>query len=177
MEETRWYALGTSYCREQKLKAYFDGKGIETYVPMQYGFSEKDGKRKRVLKPAIHNLVFVKSTKEYIKSLKIITSGSSNAFRWLINPSTKEPITVPDNQMINFRKVCDMELDGITYFTSKDIEFFKKGDFVRVAGGPFEGVEGYLTRIHKDRCVVVVVDGLAAVATTFVHPSMLEKVE
>ena len=159
MEEIHWYALGTSYCRELKLKAYFDARQVETYIPMKYGFVEKGDKRERVFRPAIHNLVFVRSDEEYLKSIKVATAGSDCSFRWLMNPEKKEPI------------------EGITYFTHKDVKYFTKGDTVRIAGGPFEGVEGYLTRIHKDRCVVVILDGLAAVATTFVHPSMLEKIK
>lgn len=177
MEEIHWYALGTSYCRELKLKAYFDARQVDTYIPMKYGFVEKGDKRERVFRPAIHNLVFVRSDEEYLKSIKVATAGSDCSFRWLMNPEKKEPIIIPDRQMQHFIKVCDSRIEGITYFTHKDVKYFTKGDTVRIAGGPFEGVEGYLTRIHKDRCVVVILDGLAAVATTFVHPSMLEKIK
>ena len=42
--------------------------------------------------------------------------------------------------------------------------------------GVFEGAEGVLVRVKGDRRVVVAIEGLVAVATTFIHPSMLEKI-
>ncbi len=177
MEETHWYALATSYCRELKLRSYLDTRGLETYIPMKYEFREKNGRRERVLKPAIHNLIFVRSDRATLRSIKLVTTGSDSSFRWIMDTIKKEPIVISDRQMQSFVKVCDSRLDGISYFNNKDVSYFTKGDKVRVASGPFEGIEGYLTRIHKDRCVVVVIDGLAAVATTFVHPSMLEKIK
>ena len=40
----------------------------------------------------------------------------------------------------------------------------------------FEGAEGYFIRIKGDRRVVVCINGIAAVATAFVHPSLVTKI-
>ena len=53
---------------------------------------------------------------------------------------------------------------------------FSKGDRVRIIGGPFAGAEGIFVRIKGDRRVLINILGLVAVATTHVHPSMLEKI-
>jgi transcription antitermination factor NusG len=47
---------------------------------------------------------------------------------------------------------------------------------VRIIGGMFAGAEGVFVRVKGDRRVVVNIEGLVAVATTFVHPSMIEKI-
>lgn len=42
--------------------------------------------------------------------------------------------------------------------------------------GAFRGVEGEFVRVRNDRRVVVTIEGVMAVATTFVHPSLVEPV-
>lgn len=49
----------------------------------------------------------------------------------------------------------------------------QKGDRVRITGGVFEGVEGIFVRVKGDRRVVVSIQGVMAVATTFIHPSLI----
>ena len=53
---------------------------------------------------------------------------------------------------------------------------FRKGERVRVTGGIFEGVEGEFIRVKNDRRVVVSIRGVMAVATTFIHPSLIEPI-
>ncbi|MBR1726592.1 MAG: KOW motif-containing protein, partial [Muribaculaceae bacterium] len=53
---------------------------------------------------------------------------------------------------------------------------FSQGDRVRILGGPFEGAEGVFVRVKGDRRVVVHIEGVVAVATTFIHPSLIEKI-
>jgi transcription antitermination factor NusG len=48
---------------------------------------------------------------------------------------------------------------------------------VVVTDGPFKGAEGHIKRIKKDRRLVVTIAGVVAVATAYIHPSMLKKVE
>ena len=46
----------------------------------------------------------------------------------------------------------------------------------RITGGIFEGVEGVFVRVRHDRRVVVNIEGVMAVATTFVHASLVEEI-
>ena len=70
------------------------------------------------------------------------------------------------------------ELALKNYLDSKQIENInlKRGQRVRITGGVFEGVEGEFVRIKDDRRVVVVIQGLMAVATAFIHPSLIEQI-
>ena len=52
----------------------------------------------------------------------------------------------------------------------------RKGTRVRIIGGVFAGVEGEFVRVRNDRRVVVSIDGVMAVATTFIHPSLVEPI-
>ena len=50
----------------------------------------------------------------------------------------------------------------------------RKGDRVRIVGGVFEGVEGVVIRVKGDRRVSVCIKGIMAVATAYIHPSLIE---
>jgi len=52
----------------------------------------------------------------------------------------------------------------------------RQGKPVRVIDGPFAGVEGTIVRIQRNKRVVVKIEGVAAVAITFVPPSFLEEI-
>ena len=45
-----------------------------------------------------------------------------------------------------------------------------------MTGGPFQGAEGYVVRIKKDRRLVVTISGVAAIATSFIPMELLEKI-
>ena len=47
------------------------------------------------------------------------------------------------------------------------------GSRVRVTGGVFEGYEGYVQRIERNRHVVVKIDGICCIALPFIHPDLL----
>ena len=82
--------------------------------------------------------------------------------------------TIPNNQMQSFIAVSG-SIDEQIIYLEPDITNFKKGDKVRITGGIFKDTEGYFMRIKGDRRVVVCLHGIAAVATAFVHPSLVEK--
>jgi transcription antitermination factor NusG len=48
---------------------------------------------------------------------------------------------------------------------------------VRVTEGPLKGAEGYIRRIRKDRRLLVSIEGVVAVATSYIPMSQLMKVE
>ena len=59
-ERKVWYALQTFHCREQQVEDYLKEQGLKSFIPMLY--TERvlpDGKKKRELTPAVHNLLFL----------------------------------------------------------------------------------------------------------------------
>lgn len=78
--------------------------------------------------------------------------------------------------MQDFISVAGNIDEQILYLTPQEVAL-KKGDYVRITGGIWEGIEGKLVRIKKNLRVVVSLQGIAAVATTSIHPSLVEKIE
>lgn len=172
MENKAWFAIRVPYSREMKLKIHFDEKGIVTFLPMHYVQKEKG---KKVLVPAIHNLLFVNCTREEIDQSKEELIYKLPFF-YIIDKANQKPIIVPEKQMQDFIAVAGTMDESLLFLNDIDAKL-GKGDKVRVTGGIFIGVEGEIMRIKRDRRVVVSVKGLVAVATAFIHPSLLEKIE
>lgn len=94
-----WFAIRVSYSRELALKAILDAENIENFIPMRYEYIMKSGKRVRKLLPAIHNLVFVYSTRKRIDTLKDRLE-SSMPIRFIMNREHCRPVEIPNRKCV-----------------------------------------------------------------------------
>jgi transcription antitermination factor NusG len=172
--QPKWFAVRISYSRELALKAILDREKMENFIPMRYETVMKEGKCVRKLVPAIHNLVFVHSTRKRIDALKNELE-TSMPIRFIMNREHCRPVIIPDDQMHSFILVSGSYDEAVFYIESAELHLVK-GQKVRITGGVFEGVVGEFVRIRHDRRVVVNIEGVMAVATTFIPPSMVEPV-
>lgn len=168
----KWFAVRISYSRELALKVILDKENMENFIPMRYETVMKEGKHVRKLVPAIHNLVFIHSTRKQIDALKNELEASM-PIRFIMNREHCRPVVIPDDQMHSFILVSGNYDEAILYIEPADLHLVK-GQKVRITGGVFEGVTGEFVRIRHDRRVVVNIEGVMAVATTFIPPSMVE---
>ena len=169
-----WFAMSAPYRRELIAKEFLDNKGIECFVPMKEALVERrNGTKRRQLVPAIHNLVFVHTSRERIKTLK----QGVNFLQFHTRPQGGKniPITVPDSQMQQFIAICKANNENITYLRPEEIDI-KKGTRVRVHGGTFDGTEGYFVKIQgkRSRRVVILIEGITAVALTEISTDFIE---
>ena len=174
---THWFPMRVTYHRELKIKLLLDELGIENFLPMHYELVEtKTGGKKTVLLPAIHNLLFVRSTQERLTELKM-TREELSPMRYIMkrsldDNSKSEILTVPDQQMENFMRVASVQDDRVMFLDYNDF-INKIGQRVKIVDGFFAGVEGVIKRINKNKRVVVQLEGLAAVAIAFIPSSQL----
>ena len=184
-QQVYWYPMRVTYHRELKVKEALDSLGIESFLPMQYKFvDDKVTLRKKKLVPAIHNLLFIHSTRQHITTLKT-TRPELSPLRYMTDRTKSESqdgngrshiLIVPDRQMKNFMQVAAVQDDRIMYLETTDF-INKIGRKVRITEGAFAGVEGEIKRIKGNRRVVVRLEGITAVAITFVSPNCIEFVE
>lgn len=123
--------------------------------------------------PAIRNLIFVRTTPSSIRELK-----SRYLFLQYLTHRVDghtEPIVVPDEQMRHFIAVASSDDEHLIYLQPEEVRF-GAGDRVRVRGGVFEGVEGVFVRVKgtRDKRVVVMLEGVAAVALVTLPVQLLE---
>ena len=174
-EKKVWFAIRVTYNRELKVKADLDARGITNFVPMQYRREERHGVMVKRLVPSVHNLIFIHLTPSKMKEYKMTTDLPIRYIMSRKTDGTSKPITVPTREMENFIKVAGTYEEKLIYLNPEPGDF-AKGERVRIIGGMFAGAEGIFVRVKGDRRVVVNVEGLVAVATTCVHPSMIEKI-
>ena len=103
-----WYAVRVTYSRELFFKEYLDAEGIENYIPMRYEYVVRKERRLRKLVPAVHNLVFVRSTRERMDEIKN-QPGMNIPIRYIMDRETRQPIVIPDSQMRSFIAVSAMQ--------------------------------------------------------------------
>ncbi|MBQ4023637.1 MAG: UpxY family transcription antiterminator [Prevotella sp.] len=171
----QWFPMRVTYNRELKIKESLDELGVENFIPMHYELVDTKEGRKRMLVPAIHNLIFVHSTQEFITHLKM-TRKEFEPLRYIIKTSLEKTssviLRVPDQQMENFMRVATVQDESVMFLDYKDF-IGKEGRRVRINEGSFAGVEGTIKRIKKNKHVVVQIEGVAAVAITFVPSNYL----
>lgn len=173
--------MRVTYHREIKIKEQLDLLGIENFVPMHFELVETKQGRKRMLVPAVHNLIFVHSTQEAITHLKM-TKKECEPLRYMMKrvggsrSSQREIMIVPDREMENFMRVATVQDNSVMFLDYKDF-IGKEGRRVRISEGTFAGVEGVIKRIKKNKHVVVQIEGVAAVAVAFVPSSLLQPLD
>ena len=69
-EEKHWFAMRVTYSREVKMKEILEERDIECFIPMRYETKVIRGKKAKILKPVIHNLLFAHATKAKIQEVK-----------------------------------------------------------------------------------------------------------
>lgn len=162
--------MRVTYNRELAVKACLDELDIQNFVPMHYEVIDTPTGRHRKFVPAIHNLIFVRSTQERLTELKM-TKAEFEPMRYIMKPREEgegtEIMRVPDWQMENFMRVASAEDDSVMFLDYSNF-LSKVGKRVKIIDGTFAGVEGLIKRIQKNRYVVVQIEGVAAVAITYV---------
>ena len=128
--ELFWYAVRVTYSRELALKEYLDGECIENFIPMHYEYIVKNERRVRKLVPAVHNLVFIRSSRERIDRIKD-EMGMTLPIRYIMDRESRQPIVVPTSQMRSFMAVAGSYDQQLVYLEPSAVAFHK-GQRVRV---------------------------------------------
>lgn len=202
----QWYAVKVFFNKVFSLEDILSDMGLETFLAVQKvqlkGAAHLAAARKLAMadqyhrpdsryiqegpviyerKPLVNSLIFVKATAPQIKEvdnrLKKDASWGGKALGFVYKKADfKEYATIPDKQMVSFRLVTESGLSGLDFFADEEITRYKTGDRVRVTGGPLRGTEGYIKRIKKNQRLLVCIEGVIAVATSYIPSELLEKV-
>ena len=172
-EKKHWYAMRATYSREVKMKENLEQRGIECFIPMRYHTSVIRGRKVKILKPVIHNLLFAHASKTEIQEAK----KYYEYLQYMIDREHQK-IIVPDAQMQTFIAVAGTYDDQLIWINPEDLNL-KKGTRVRITAGHFAGQEGTFVKVKgaRDKRVVIAVQGVIAVAMATLHPSLIEVIK
>ncbi len=130
--------------------------------------------------PMVSSLLFVQADDDDIKAIDNNLREGKYQVQGFIYKKKQEAdgryicSPIPNNQMETFRLVTLKGSEGLDFFSCEDISRFRCGNKVRVTDGPFKGAEGYIKRIKRDRRLLISIEGIVAVATAHIDPSLLE---
>ena len=115
--------------------------------------------------------LFLKSDKQYLKNFVFRMQGKLMPY---YNPETRKPAVIPDRETEIFIFVTSAGDNGLEFINDEALTY-KVGQKVRITGGLFEGAEGYIKRIKGNRRLVVRIEGVVAVATSYIPSYFIEK--
>ena len=154
--EIHWYALKVRRSRLQRLIDDCREADIDFFAPSDI----------------IATLLFMHCSEAELS--RFVTGHRPDVWVYYNAEGTRAAV-VRDSEMEVFRFVVTAGREGLELL-GDDRPEYHEGDRVVVTGGPFKGAEGHIKRIKRDRRLVVTIRGVVAIATTYIHPSLLRKV-
>lgn len=167
-----WFAINTKneFKAEKVLTTFCE----EIFFPTQN--IKIPGKRTRK-KAVIPHVLFIKTSSEHALQLEKKSRESDEL------PFSFWIYRYPDERHI--RSIPQSSIDLLRMLTSDDTsrcQIFNHTDFrekqrVRVLNGLYQGYEGYVVRVKKNKHVVVKIEGVCMVMLPFIHPDLLEPID
>lgn len=170
--EKHWFALKVFFNKVFEVESELKTFNIESYCPVTWVEKWAAGKRTMVRKPAISSLLFFRSSVVEASDVEARLKGRVMLYK---TSDTKQPAVIPDHEMNVFKIVTSSGEDGLEYLDVNAANY-TVGERVEVIDGPFKGAEGYIKRIKGNRRLVVTIEGVVAVATTYIPSSFLRKI-
>lgn len=169
----RWYALKVFFNRCFQVEEYLKERGVESYIPITFEEKFVRGKRCILRKNAVSSLMFIKCDTAFLHEFCKEWEGKLFVYG---DCATHKPLPISDKEMEIFILVTSKGMREIDYI--EDARFdYKVGEHVRVTGGLFAGAEGYIHRIKGDKKLVVAIENVVMVATTYIPRCFLEKID
>lgn len=170
----RWYAFKVFYNRVPDVDEEMRGDGVETFFPVVRTYKLVDGEAVPVVKPAISSLIFVRCTEEAVMVWQKRLSGRVMLYSH-VTDGVRRPSPIDEEEMRVFRLATSVEDDRLEYLDVGSIDY-RKGQKVRVTGGPYKDCIGYIKRVKGNRRLLVSVEGIALVATSYIPSEFLENI-
>jgi transcription antitermination factor NusG len=138
-----WFAIYTRPKNEKKVAEQLFKLGIDVYCPMVSQIKQWSDRKKKVESPLISSYVFVNlEEKERNKVFEV--PGIVRYLYWL-----GKPAIIQDNEIALLKE----SLKGI--LTSVEVEGIQPGDSLTITNGPFQGKEGIVSQVEKNKIRLV----------------------
>ena len=200
-KELHWYAMKVFYNKVFDMEDLLEAYGIESFIAVHKeeqkgkahslaarklaGERDRIGRRKFIQQgpmifkrnPIIASLMFIRADEDQLAfvSSRLFDPVAQKSHGFIYKNADREGYSViPDIQMESFRLAISAWNNGWEIVDANLA--LDPGDKVRVIDGPMKGAEGYIKRIGKDKRLLVCIEGVIAVATSYIPRQFLEKV-
>lgn len=170
-----WYAFKVFFNKVFEVDERMRAGGVKTYFPVVKSKKKVGSVVKQVMRPAISSLIFVQCTGEEVLSWQRKLTGKVMLYSH-VTDGVRLPSPIDEDEMRVFMLATSVDDDRLQYLDVGSVNY-KKGQKVRVVDGPYKGCVGYIKRIKGDRRLLVSVEGLALVATSYIPSVFLEKLD
>lgn len=160
MGDNPWYAVRVFSHKQQLIDEHLKGKGFKTFIPMTYeDVLDTEQHIRHVLRPVVHNLLFVEKTMDE-KTMRNIINNMPYEIS-VIRKNREQPsyYEIPAKQMQEFKLMCNPEL-WVSKFIDEETVKLKAGTQVNVKFGPLKGLSGKLVRQSKKYYLLKEVPGM-----------------
>lgn len=171
-QKSEWFAIRTrqDFRAEEELKPFCD----EVFFPKETVAGSNNKLRVRAVIP---HVLFIKTNRQ--TALALEDEGRKNPEKaikfWIYRFPTDNRIQViPQSSIDLLYLLTSDDTSGCEIYNNLD---FKENEHVRVVGGPYRGLTGYVQRVKKNKHVVVKIEGICMVMLPFIHPDLLERIE
>lgn len=159
-----WYAVYTKPRHERKVNVHLVRDGIATFLPEIERWSRRKDRKKKILYPIFPGYLFINTELSVENRLKVIKT--KGVVRILGTKGVPTPI--PAHQINAIQKAVDSKNDVSPY------PYLKKGQLVRVIGGPLNGVEGIFVSDKGKGKLVVSIDILHRAVSVAIEEADVE---
>ncbi len=150
--QPRWYACYTRARAEKQVAKFLQQRGIESYLPLVARQRQWKDRKKIVPFPLFPSYVFGRFSLGDVHAV-LTTPGVSTIVR-----AQGQPAPVAEHELANVRRFA--EAIARTGIEPESRPLIAEGQRVRVAEGPFEGVEGIVIESRGRKRVLV---GISAI--------------
>ena len=146
LDGNHWFALKVFYNKVFEIEESLKKDDIDCYFPCEDAVVMRNGVRKIIRKPIISSILFFHSTT--LRAMEIQRQFTDKVILYTRDKELKKvPLIIPDREMNIFMLV-----------TSSGEK------------------EGYICRIKKNSRLVVAIQGVCAVATSYIPQSFIQKI-
>jgi transcriptional antiterminator RfaH len=142
-----WYVVYTKVRQEQTARDNLVRQGYAVYLPQIRMLKRIRGRQQAQVEPMFPRYMFLRpaSTAHSIAPIRS-TLGITTIVRFGQEPAIMRPETVKNIQDFEARRNAAPD---------QDISPFQPGKSVRVAAGPFVGLEGLVSNVSQERVIVL----------------------
>lgn len=157
----KWLEAYNAAAPEEKRQVYF----VHETARFSYKNKVEEKGVKKTVQPTVSGLVFLQGT---VRHLQLFLKENFPQYHLVNDCSRKRPASIRDTIMQPFMDVMRARPEQITFLREPFERFARDHTKLRLLTGPFQGREGYIVRIDRDRQLVFDFGGLA-VAIRGVH--------
>ena len=168
--DSGWYAFRVYGGHTEAVVRDADRRGYESYIPMHVVERNVFGRKVKCQRPLIASLVFLRADREYVCEVHRNPMNGASVYRL---PGSDEPSPISDSEMALFRRVTEIGAENIEVVE----EGLAVGEKVCVTDGVCKGCVGRMARVRGAKRLIVAIEGVAAVATSYIPKEFLKKIE